>query len=277
MIDESFKVDDYLVKLVRDTEVLVKEAWRQLESKTSSPGEILSDRGKDIKIIADQFLHDVLTDGLSNILDVPIISEEGKPAVENMRGSFWVLDPVDGSMNFSKNIGFYSTSIGLVLDNKMCAGIIYMPSEKFFYHGIVNGRAYRDYHLITASLCSRADKAVLATGFPLFFDVEKNSMEKFINNVGNFKKIRMFGSASCSLAMVAEGKCDCYWEDNIMLWDVLAGLVLVRASGGDFIVEDGSVPFSLKVFAAGRNLMDDTAKSFITSGRRECFDRLEEI
>lgn len=81
------------------------------------------------------------------------------------------------------------------------------------------------------------EKAILCTGFPTLMDFSEATMNAFINRVKRFRKIRMIGSAALSLAFVASGKVDAYYEKNIEIWDVAAGLVLVKAAGGKIICE----------------------------------------
>lgn len=74
--------------------------------------------------------------------------------------------------------------------------------------------------------------AILAKGFPVNRDFKSASLQNFLNSVQEFKKIRLLGSAALSLAYVACGRVDAYTEEDIMLWDVAAGIALVMAAGG---------------------------------------------
>jgi myo-inositol-1(or 4)-monophosphatase len=84
----------------------------------------------------------------------------------------------------------------------------------------------------------------------LHFDFDVESISRVASTCSDFHKVRMFGSAALSLAYVASGRCDSYWEKRIKLWDVAAGLALVRAAGGVTFSSDLSENHDLIVSAA---------------------------
>ena len=92
---------------------------------------------------------------------------------------------------------------------------------------------------IFVSTVATTQQSVLATGFPVKREYDSGSLNKFINQVQQFKKIRMIGSAALSLAYVASGVYDAYYEEDIMMWDVAAGVALVKAAGGDYFLKPG--------------------------------------
>jgi myo-inositol-1(or 4)-monophosphatase len=97
------------------------------------------------------------------------------------------------------------------------------------------------------------NQAVLFTGFPSYSDFSKNGLENFVKKIQDFKKIRHIGSASLSLAYVASGKADAYYENGIMLWDVAAGLALVEAAGGKIeftYLKNSEKKYQYEVFAS---------------------------
>jgi len=104
------------------------------------------------------------------------------------------------------------------------------------------------------SAVSELGKAVLATGFPLLSDLSAESVGWFLSFSAQFKKVRMLGTAALSLAWVAEGRLDAYFERDIMLWDVAAGAALVKGAGGSCIMRPGRYPMSLDVLAANPQL-----------------------
>jgi myo-inositol-1(or 4)-monophosphatase len=96
--------------------------------------------------------------------------------------------------------------------------------------------------------------ASLATGFPSARDYSDTSLADSIRKVQQFKKIRMIGSAALSIAHVANGCVDAYFEEDIWIWDVAAGLALVKAAGGDFTVSEIKDTWQLDVFASNGRL-----------------------
>jgi myo-inositol-1(or 4)-monophosphatase len=100
------------------------------------------------------------------------------------------------------------------------------------FSGVVGEGAWCNEEQIFVSDTRIASRAVLTTGFPSFRDFDDDSLLGFVRHVQRFKKVRLLGSAALSLAYVACGRADAYAEDDIMLWDVAAGLALVSAAGG---------------------------------------------
>jgi fructose-1,6-bisphosphatase/inositol monophosphatase family enzyme len=85
-------------------------------------------------------------------------------------------------------------------------------------------------------------------------DMKTKTLESFILDIQNFKKLRLFGSAALSLAMVSKGAAEVYREDNIAIWDVAAGIPIVLAAGGKCIFETGNGENYLNVIATNGNL-----------------------
>ena len=98
--------------------------------------------------------------------------------------------------------------------------------------------------------------ASLTTGFPSARDYSDASLGNTIRKVQQFKKVRMIGSAALSIAHVANGSVDAYFEEDIWLWDVAAGLALVKAAGGDFSISEIKDSWQLDVFAFNGHLPD---------------------
>ena len=100
---------------------------------------------------------------------------------------------------------------------------------------------------------TRKDKAVLCTGFPVNTDFSAENLMTFIQNIQQYKKIRLLGSAALSLAYVASGRADAYMENDIMIWDVAAGLAIVSGSGCSLSIRNGVKPNSLHVAVSNRH------------------------
>lgn len=129
--------------------------------------------------------------------------------------------------------------MALLKKGKPLFGVILDLDTQKTYVGSKNGNAFYGNKPIFVSQEKSPDQAVIATGFPLNRNYNDESISNFISNVQKFKKIRMIGSAGMSLALVACGVFDAYFEEDIMIWDVAAGLALVKAAGGKFKLKKG--------------------------------------
>lgn len=206
------------------------EAGNILKSKTAMKvdGEI----GKDIKLSSDKLSEKRIIEILRGT-DYPILSEEYGKIEGNKTEYQWIIDPLDGTANYLRNLNeLVCVSIALWQKGKPVLGVV----NRFFcdelYYGVVGEDAWLNEEKIMTSGITEVGKAFLATGFPVFRDYSSESLLKFIQNIQNFKKIRMLGSAAMMGTFVAAGEIDVYIEEEIMLWDIAASAALVLAAGG---------------------------------------------
>ena len=147
-----------------------------------------------------------------------LISEEsGKIENENKNGC-WIIDPIDGTTNFLNGIPHFAISIALKIKNEIISGVIYDPIKDEMFYAEKNNGAYLNNKRIRVSKKNNLDNCLFATG-------GKNEIKTKLN-------IRKFGSASLDLAYVAAGRYDGFFQKNLSLWDVAAGLILIKESGG---------------------------------------------
>ena len=212
--------------------------------------EIMSAAGRDIKSLADQLAEKAILKFLKGVLDIPVLTEESGVIGEfETSGLRWVIDPLDGTVNFTRGLPLFCTSIALWKGDTPVFGLIYDIPNSVEYKGIVGEGFWINGERASVSSTHESKQAILTTGFPVNRDFESDSLKQFITRIQDFKKIRLLGSAALSLSTVASGKTDAYSEENIMFWDVAAGLALVKAAGGDIWFRKGSKEHSLDVVA----------------------------
>lgn len=189
--------------------------------------------GKDIKLRADREAEAIIIKSLTAVADYPLLSEEcGVSGQIDSEEPCWVIDPLDGTMNYARGLELACVSIALWQSNAPLIGVVYDFNHDELFSGLVGVGAWRNGQAIAVSGIHQRAQAVLATGFPVGRDYADDALRLFISQVQAFKKVRMLGTAALSLAYVACGRVDAYWEEGIKLWDVGAGLALVRAAGG---------------------------------------------
>lgn len=202
--------------------------------------DILDESGRDLKHRADMEAEQAILAILSHSSSAyPILAEESGEIREIRRDTpIWVVDPLDGTFNFSRNIGLCCVSIALWQDDQPIIGVVYDFNRKELFSGIVGQGAWCNEQPISASHVTLPEKAALATGFPVNRDFGSGPIRDFLLRVQQFKKIRLFGSAALSLSYTACGRVDAYTEEDIMFWDVAAGVALVRAANGFVLTEN---------------------------------------
>lgn len=227
-----------------------KEAGKLLTKANDSSVQINSSVNKDIKLEADVASEKLIAKILSEGSSFNILSEEsGLIKNDNAQDYRWIVDPLDGSLNYSRNIDLYAISIGLWQSNNPVLGVVYDFLHDKLYTGIVNHQATCNNNVIKVSTIKEKKQSVLATGFPVYTSFDRTSLDGFITNIQDFKKIRLFGSAALSLIHVAKGSIEAYSENNIAIWDVAAGLAILLAAGGNASYPTGKGPEYLNVYA----------------------------
>ncbi len=193
------------------------------------PKKIDEFQDREIKLRVDSRLDLFFRNCLEKHTPYPVYSEESKGNSLDLSKTCWIVDPLDGSLNFFRGIPFYTSSIALWIDGKPKLGYIYDYAHQEFYSADVDGVAkLNDQILQIKALNSHQIKA---TGIPSHSEVE-SSISMFIESLKSYKKLRWLGCASLSLAYLASNRLDAYEERGIKIWDVAAGLALVLAAGG---------------------------------------------
>lgn len=188
---------------------------------------------RDIKLAADRAAEAAILDYLAVETGIPVLSEEaGEVGGASGNGLRWVVDPLDGTANYSRGIPFFCVSIALEHDGEPVLGVIHDVTRGETFTGGVGLGAWLDGVSITVARNADPARAVFATGLPARRDFSADSLGEFGRSLARWQKVRLLGSAALSLAYVAAGRCDAYAEQSIMPWDVAAGIALVRAAGG---------------------------------------------
>ena len=153
----------------------------------------------------------------------------------------WVIDPLDGTVNFAYGIPFFSVSIAAVQGELPLAGVVYNPLLGELFFAEKGKGAYFNGKRMSVSNKTNLEKSLLATGFP--YNVEKNP-NSCIDHVAKVLSmgipIRRLGSAALDLSYIACGRFDAYWEVELHPWDMAAGKLLVEEAGGIVTHYDGS-------------------------------------
>jgi myo-inositol-1(or 4)-monophosphatase len=145
----------------------------------------------------------------------------------------WIVDPLDGTTNFIHGLPVFSVSIALEQHKELVLGVVYeINLDECFYASRGNG-AFVNGKRIGVSAADQFNQTLLATGFPYYnFEKENQYLEVVREFMQQCHGIRRMGSAAVDMAYVACGRFDGYFEYNINLYDIAAGVVIVREAGG---------------------------------------------
>ena len=199
---------------------------------------IESEIGKDIKLELDKKSEKKIITILISEFDYSILSEEiglTKKLQENE--PYWIIDPIDGTLNFSRDNPTCCISIALWIDKNPIFGVIYDFNRDELFSGYVGVGSWLNGELLKQRSPKSKSQSILATGFPTYMNDDYETIKAFIYQVQEYKKIRMIGSAALSLAYVACGRFDAYLENGIKLWDVAAGIAINKAIINKYSIE----------------------------------------
>ena len=161
-----------------------------------------------------------------------ILSEETGELVQDSNYK-WIIDPIDGTVNYANGIPICCVSIGIEKDGKMIMGAIYNPfMNEFYFAGRGKGAILNDSP-IHGSKKDRVLHSCMVTGFPYtYMDTENSPLDLFSKLVRRGIPVRRLGSAALDLCWVAAGRFDGFYEHKLNAWDSAAGFILVEEAGG---------------------------------------------
>ena len=172
--------------------------------------------------------------------DYSIISEENGEKKNKDSKNTWVIDPIDGTVNFLHGIPHFATSIALKHENEIISGLIFDPIKDEMFYAEKNNGAYLNNKRIRVSKKNNMQECLFATS---------GTVEKKIEF-----SYRKSGSAALDMAYIACGRYDGYFQKNLNLWDIAAGLILVTEAGGVINKIDLNEHKDLKIIASSPDI-----------------------
>ncbi len=179
----------------------------------------------------------------------------------------WIIDPLDGTVNFAHSIPLFCVSIAAEIAGEIVCGVIYQPLLNELFSAVKGGGAFLNGNRIYVSSKMNLEDAILVTGFPYnVSDNPNNCIDHFSAFLRLGVPIRRLGSAALDLAYTAAGRFDGFWEARLNPWDLAAGMLLVSESGG--IISDyhnNPYHFGTEHIVASNGLIHDEMLTVIKS------------
>tara|TARA_B100000902_G_scaffold268703_1_gene254733 strand:- start:814 stop:1554 length:741 start_codon:yes stop_codon:yes gene_type:complete len=210
-----------------------KEAGKLLQENREQLNKSLSSSKKDIKLLADLEAENLIKDILDKGSEYPILAEESGKSVKDLGDIFWVIDPLDGTANYNREIPMCCVSIALVKNMKPMLGVIYDFNNDHIYVGdkFSNTSTINNEPMHVSDIKNK-ENGILVTGLPHNSDYSDETLSNMIKDMQTWKKVRMIGSAAIAACYIASGKGERYEEKGIYLWDIIAGAAIVESAGG---------------------------------------------
>ncbi|MFA5250464.1 MAG: inositol monophosphatase family protein [Parachlamydiales bacterium] len=164
--------------------------------------------------------------------DLFIAEETGFCPIDTKKTS-WILDPLDGTVNFVHGLPFFNISLAARDKEELVLAIVFAPVLNELFVAEKGRGAFFNQKRIQVSKCAKIEKAFLATGFPYHSrENPENCLERFYNLAQRGLPIRRLGAAALDLCYVACGKFDAFWETGLGPWDCAAGALLIEEANG---------------------------------------------
>ena len=169
-----------------------------------------------------------------------IISEENGIKINKDKNNTWIIDPIDGTVNFLHGIPHFAISIALKSKNEIISGLIFDPIKNEMFFAEKSNGAYFNNHRMRVSRKNQINDCLFVTGGK--------------NNINSNLPLRKSGCAALDMAYVAAGRYDGYFQDDLNIWDIAAGIILINESGGILNKIDISVNKNIKVIASSTDI-----------------------
>ena len=189
----------------------------QLQVSIKGPSDFVTNA--DTK--AEKIIIDELTKSRKNY---SILSEESGSKENKDIDNVWIIDPIDGTINFLHGVPHFAISIALKSNNEIVSGLIYDPIKDEMFYAEKNNGAYFNNKRIRVSKRKKIEECLFSSG-----EIDNENIKQKINSK---LSIRKSGSAALDMAYVASGRYDGYFQKNLNLWDIAAGIIIVKEAGG---------------------------------------------
>jgi len=235
--------DQHIQDIYQKARTWVLEAGARLRSKMHEPLviETKSD-ANDLVTEMDQETERFFAEHIRQTYpDHRVMGEEGfGDNIENLDGTVWIVDPIDGTMNFVHQKQNFAISVGIFQDGVGVIGLIYDVMADSLYHAIKGQGAYKNAEKLDQLKPVQLDSSILCLNS--FWAIENKRVEEDGTQalVRKVRGTRSYGSAALEFAYVAEGSIDAYITMRLAPWDIAAGIILVNEVGGRTTQADGS-------------------------------------
>ncbi len=200
---------------------------------------------KDFVTNADKKVEKILINELSK-KNFSIITEESGIITKENNDNFWIVDPIDGTTNFLHGIPHFCISIGLVMNGEIVSGVIFDPIKNEMFFGEKNSGSYFNNQRIRVSKKNNLDECLFGSNLESLKNIELN--------------LRVSGSAALDLAYIAAGRLDGFFQKKLNLWDIAAGVIILREAGGNISPLDVKQIKNHKIIASSETIYENLNK-----------------
>lgn len=213
----------------------VLERWRgRFNAREKSPGDLVTEADFEAQQAIQRFLEQ-RTPGFAFLAEEADASD-----LTRLQGEYcWVVDPLDGTVNYAYGLAPYAVSVGLSRDGQIVAGAIWDPLLQEMFSAATGEGAYCNDRPLKTTACTDLDQALVGVGFAPQISRKHRQIQQFLRVLEDCRGIRRLGSAALTICYVADGRLDGFWTETVKTWDVAAGIVIAEEAGATVSRVDG--------------------------------------
>lgn len=240
---------------------VAREAGKMALSKLGKPGRPRWKNGRDVVTPATIEVEAFILDSLRREFpEHAFLSEEQEPPPDLAAESLWIIDPIDGSLNFLKGIPFFAISIAFRHQGLYRVGVVYDPCRDELFHGVHHQGAFlngkRIYTERFAEGLDAFQASTIGTDWPTQADKRVTEALILRQIAGEVVSVQILGSPALGLCYIAAGRLEAYFHLQLQLWDVAAGAIILEEAAGVLTDSEGSTwQFSAGGYLATNSLI----------------------
>ena len=210
--------------------------------------QVLKKGPKDFVTNSDRMVEKILIEELIKYKKkYSILTEETGYIKNDDTENIWIIDPIDGTNNFLHGVPHFCISIAFQSKDEILTGLVFDPIKNEIFYAEKNHGAFFNNHRIRVSKKKDLDECLFATNYRGLIKTKLNS--------------RITGSAALDLAYVGAGRFDGYFQDNLNIWDIAAGILIIKEAGGVLNEINLSQRTNLKLLASSHNIREKMIKN----------------
>lgn len=226
--------DPFLDALLEAAVAAARAGGSHARANFTRRSEAVARFAHDVKLKLDEESQQIVQDEITGRFPSHSILGEEDATVGGRAGAGieWVVDPIDGTVNFSHGLPFWCCSVAALQDGDTVAGAVYAPALDVLYTARRGGGSFCNGEPIGVSGVATLDQAMVLTGLDKSPDGDLPPFALFEATSRAVQKARILGSAALDICRVAHGQADAYFETGIYIWDIAAARLIVTEAGG---------------------------------------------
>ncbi|WP_422925373.1 inositol monophosphatase family protein [Singulisphaera sp. PoT] len=243
-------------KLALEAGTLLREAYGRVSAREKAPGDLVTD--------ADFASQALIAEGVSLAFpEHTFLGEEQGADFDPTRPWRWIVDPLDGTINFAHGFPFWAVSIALEHEGKLVVGVVHNPLSSETFSARLGGGATRNGQPISVSRAANLRDCLISTALPTDFHRDADRLMAYMRRFSTgTHSVRRTGSSALNLAHIAVGGFDVCYATWMNSWDAAAGVLLVQEAGGRITKLDGG-PYDLyggEILATNGRVHDESLR-----------------